>query len=207
VTVKLEMPALADLAPGADVLLDLTDLRRHEAAALWWVSNQSDDLLCLPSCRVRRLEYQVRTALRALGPLQGRALLSDEVGLGKTIKAGLIAKELCTRGMVRRMLVLTLPSLVDQWEKELADKFDLVVITTNHAAFAADPARVWAEAPMIVASLHTFKQAAQLAEAFHSCGRARRSGGRPAGLAGCGGSGVVAAPGAGDRAAERERNG
>ncbi len=166
VTVKLEMPSLGEsMISGGPLLRDLADLRRREEAALWWVSNQSDDLLCLPACRVRRLEYQVRTALRALGPLQGRALLSDEVGLGKTIEAGLIAKELCTRGMVRRLLVLTLPSLVDQWEEELADKFDLVVTTTNHAAFAADPARVWAEAPMIVASLHTFKQAAQLAEA------------------------------------------
>lgn len=165
VAVKLEMPSLAGVGLAEGVLRDLAGLRRREAGAQWWVSNQSDDLLCLPSCRVRRLEYQVRTALRALGPLQGRALLSDEVGLGKTIEAGLIAKELCTRGMVRRLLVLTLPSLVDQWEEELADKFDLVVTTTNHAAFASDPARVWAEAPMIVASLHTFKQAAQLAEA------------------------------------------
>ena len=165
VTVRLEMPSFADLGPAEDALRDLDDLRRREAAALWWVSNQSDDLLCLPSCRVRRLEYQVRTALRAIGPLQGRALLSDEVGLGKTIEAGLVAKELCTRGMVRRLLVLTLPSLVDQWEEELADKFDLVVTTTNHAAVAADPARVWAEAPMIVASLHSFKQSAHLAEA------------------------------------------
>jgi superfamily II DNA or RNA helicase len=165
VVVRLEMPALEGLGPAGEVLRDLAGLRLREAGALWWVSNQSDDLLCLPACRVRRLEYQVRTALRALGPLQGRALLSDEVGLGKTIEAGLIAKELCTRGMVRRLLVLTLPSLVDQWEEELADKFDLVAATTNHAAFAADPARVWAEAPLIVASLHTFKQPAQLAEA------------------------------------------
>lgn len=165
VGVKLEMPNLLELEQAESALRDLDELRRREAGAQWWVSNQSDDLLCLPSCRVRRLEYQVRTALRALGPLQGRALLSDEVGLGKTIEAGLIAKELCTRGMVRRLLVLTLPSLVDQWEEELAEKFDLVVATTNHAEFANASARVWAEAPMIVASLHTFKQAGQLAEA------------------------------------------
>lgn len=96
-----------------------------ERASVWWVSNQSDDLLCLEDCRIQRLEYQVRTALRVLGPLRGRALLSDEVGLGKTIEAGLVVKELLTRGMVKRFLILTTPSLADQWQEELEEKFSL----------------------------------------------------------------------------------
>lgn len=143
----------------------LTDLRGYslrERAALWWVSNQSDDLLCLPHCRVQRLEYQLRTALRVLGPLRGRALLSDEVGLGKTIEAGLVLKELLTRGMVKRFLVLTVPSLVDQWEEELSDKFGLTTATTNHADARGDAQQFWRENPGLVASLHTLKQPAQL---------------------------------------------
>lgn len=164
-TLPPELLAAWSTGPRGAPLTALDGLRLREQAALWWVSNQSDDLLCLPFCRVRRLDYQVRTALRALGPLQGRALLSDEVGLGKTIEAGLIAKELFTRGMARRLLVLTLPSLVDQWEEELADKFDLVAATTNHPAFAADPAAFWRGQSIIVASLHTFKLPAHLAEA------------------------------------------
>jgi superfamily II DNA or RNA helicase len=143
----------------------LTDLRPYylrERAALWWISNQSDDLLCLPHCRLERLEYQLRTALRVLGPLRGRALLSDEVGLGKTIEAGLVLKELLTRGMVKRFLVLTVPSLVDQWEEELNDKFGLTTATTNHAAARGDPQKFWRENPGLVASLHTLKQPAQL---------------------------------------------
>src|SRR6185503_1030683 len=107
--------------------------------------NQSDDLLCLPHCRIERLEYQVRTALRVLGPLRGRALLSDEEGLGKTIEAGLVIKELLTRGMVKRFLVLTVPSLVDQWEEELSDKFGLAAVTTNHNAARNDPQNFWRE--------------------------------------------------------------
>jgi hypothetical protein len=85
--VRFEMPALA-LQETAFPLADLRGFFLGERAALWWVSNQSDDLLCLPHCRIERLEYQIRTALRVLGPLRGRALLSDEVGLGKTIEAG-----------------------------------------------------------------------------------------------------------------------
>ncbi len=161
------LPVRFDMLPieFQETTFPLDDLRGfflRERAALWWVSNQSDDLLCLPHCRVERLEYQIRTALRVLGPLRGRALLSDEVGLGKTIEAGLVIKELLTRGMVKKFLVLTVPSLVDQWEEELADKFNLSTVTTNYPASRADPQKFWNESPGIVASLHTLKQPAQL---------------------------------------------
>jgi SNF2 family DNA or RNA helicase len=151
-----------------ETLLPATTLRDYflrERAALWWISNQADDLLCLPYCRIQRLEYQIRTALRVIGPLRGRALLSDEVGLGKTIEAGLVLKECLTRGMVKRFLVLTVPSLVDQWEEELSDKFDLNTATTNHPSFRSDPAAFWRDQKAIVASLHTLKQPAHLAVA------------------------------------------
>ena len=164
VVVRIELPALE----FQDTMLPLADWRHYllrERAALWWVSNQSDDLLCLPHCRIQRLEYQIRSALRVLGPLRGRALLSDEVGLGKTIEAGLVLKELLTRGMVKKFLVLTVPSLVDQWEEELADKFGLTAATTNQSVARADIAGFWGGSTGIVASLHTLKQPAQLAVA------------------------------------------
>src|SRR5208283_3165681 len=58
--VRFEMPALA-LQETAFPLTDLRSFFLRERAALWWVSNQSDDLLCLPHCRIERLEYQIRT--------------------------------------------------------------------------------------------------------------------------------------------------
>src|ERR1043166_2396189 len=64
--------------------------------------------------------------------------------------------------MVKKFLVLTVPSLVDQWEEELSDKFGLSTVTTNHAAARGDTRRFWTENPAIVASLHTLKQPAQL---------------------------------------------
>ncbi len=161
VPVHFEEPAL-EFQETAFPLTDLREYALRERASLWWVSNQSDDLLCLPACRIQRLEYQIRTALRVLGPLRGRALLSDEVGLGKTIEAGLVIKELLTRGMVKRFLVLTVPSLVDQWEEELNDKFGLTVATTNQAEARGNPQAFWSENVGIVASLHTLKQPAQL---------------------------------------------
>lgn len=146
-------------------LMDLTNFNLRERASLLWVSNQSDDLLCLPYCRLERLEYQVRSALRVLGPLRGRALLSDEVGLGKTIEAGLVLKELLTRGMVKRFLVLTVPSLVDQWEEELNDKFGLTTATSNRESTRDGGGRFWRDNAGIVASLHLLKQPAHLAVA------------------------------------------
>lgn len=159
--VHIHLPPLA-LPETSSPLRDLRGYLLRERAALWWVSNQSDDLLCLPNCRIQRLDYQLRTALRVLGPLRGRALLSDEVGLGKTIEAGLVIKELLTRGMVKRFLVLTVPSLVDQWEEELNDKFGLETSTTNQPTIKSDPQRFWRESTGIVASLHTLKQPAHL---------------------------------------------
>ncbi len=151
-----------------DSLLPLSDLRGfllRERAAQWWISNQSDDLLALPYCKIERFDYQLRTALRVIGPLRGRALLSDEVGLGKTIEAGLVLKEYLTRGMVKRFLVLTVPSLVDQWEEEMQDKFGITCATTNQPGFRSDPAAFWRDNPFLIASLHTVKQPAHLAVA------------------------------------------
>ncbi|MDB6041052.1 MAG: SNF2-related protein, partial [Verrucomicrobiales bacterium] len=161
VPIHFETPALS-IQETAFPISDLNGYFLRERAALWWVSNQSDDLLCLSYCRVERLEYQIRTALRVLGPLRGRALLSDEVGLGKTIESGLVIKELFTRGMVKRFLVLTVPSLVDQWQEELSDKFGLETVTTNDATVRGDAQQFWNENTGIVASLHTLKQPAHL---------------------------------------------
>ena len=69
--------------------------------------------------------YQQETVRRVLRHFKGRALLADEVGLGKTIEACLILKEYWIRGLVHKALVLTPPSLVSQWKGELAEKFGL----------------------------------------------------------------------------------
>jgi superfamily II DNA or RNA helicase len=161
VPIRIE-PVDVPFQESALPLNSLSQFSLQEKAALWWVSNQTDNLLCLPFCRIERLEYQVRTALRVLGPLRGRALLSDEVGLGKTIEAGLVLKELLIRGMVNRFLVLTVPSLVDQWQEELEDKFGLAVATTNGSSYKSGAGAFWREHSAIVASLHTLKQPAQL---------------------------------------------
>lgn len=68
--------------------------------------------------------YQIETVLRATNDLEGRAILADEVGLGKTIEAGLVMMELKARGLINNVLVLTPAGLVTQWIQELANKFN-----------------------------------------------------------------------------------
>ncbi len=72
-----------------------------------------------------QLPYQTAGALHILKEMNGSALLADEVGLGKTITTGILLKECIVRGFVTRALILTPPSLVDQWVAELRDKFNL----------------------------------------------------------------------------------
>lgn len=71
------------------------------------------------------LPHQSDGALRILRDMNGSALLADEVGLGKTITAGIVVKELIERGLAKSVLILTPPSLVDQWVAELKEKFGL----------------------------------------------------------------------------------
>jgi len=95
---------------------------RLQAEALR-LSRGFDQLICLDELAVEHYEHQIEAALRALRDMRGRALLADEVGLGKTIEAGIIMKELITRGLVRTVLVLTPASLTEQWREELSIKF------------------------------------------------------------------------------------
>lgn len=76
--------------------------------------------------------HQLETARRVVEELDGRAILADEVGLGKTLEAGLILKEYLLRGQVERALILTPPSLVFQWYQELWEKLEIQPIIQRH---------------------------------------------------------------------------
>jgi superfamily II DNA or RNA helicase len=69
--------------------------------------------------------YQLVPLLVALKLDPVRLLIADDVGIGKTIEAGLIARELLDRGEVNRLAVLCPPQLAEQWQSELRDKFHI----------------------------------------------------------------------------------
>jgi superfamily II DNA or RNA helicase len=112
-----------------------------------------DELLCLPALRgVEAHWYQIETVRKVLKQYRGRVLLADEVGLGKTVEAGMVLKEYILRGMAERILILTPASLVGQWRDEMAAKFGIDCATSHDALLRADPARFWAQ-PRVIASI------------------------------------------------------
>ena len=70
-------------------------------------------------------DYQLTPVIRALSMPRVALLLADDVGLGKTIQAGLVATELIVRRRIKRILVVCPASLQDQWRDEMSEKFHL----------------------------------------------------------------------------------
>jgi SNF2 family DNA or RNA helicase len=136
----------------------LADLYLHRQALNLLFSPGFEVLLSVKAARnIQLLDYQLATVHHVLKYLRGRALLCDEVGLGKTIEAGLIIMEYLLRGLVRRVLVLTPPSLVEQWRLEMQTKFNLDFVPYDAPLFKSTPLP-WANFPYIIASLDTAKR-------------------------------------------------
>src|SRR5690554_1434459 len=96
-------------------------------------------------------DHQIATVKRVISKMHGRAILADEVGLGKTIEAGMIIKEYILRRVVKKVLVLTPASLCRQWAAELSQKFALYPVIPRHEF-------EWAKYDLIVASIDSAKQ-------------------------------------------------
>lgn len=103
--------------------------------------------------------HQLEAVRRALGRFRGRALLCDEVGLGKTVEAGLVLLELVIRKLVRRVLILTPPSLTEQWREEMLRKFGLDFALQESEEFRGLGEAAWRERDRVIASFHTAKRA------------------------------------------------
>ncbi|MCL8014228.1 DEAD/DEAH box helicase [Streptomyces sp. AS02] len=79
----------------------------------------------LASIAVEPRAYQLVPLLMALRQRTVRLLISDDVGIGKTVEAGLIAKELLAQGEATKLAVLCSPALAEQWQGELREKFGI----------------------------------------------------------------------------------
>jgi SNF2 family DNA or RNA helicase len=116
-----------------------------------------EHLICLPTLKqVQSFWYQEETARKVLKTLRGRALLSDEVGLGKTIEACMVLKEYIQRGMVKSALILTPTPLVSQWQEELKAKFALDFPSTDDPDFHKSNHAFWNQ-PFVLASINQAK--------------------------------------------------
>ncbi|GAB4073469.1 SNF2-related protein [Barrientosiimonas marina] len=101
--------------------------------------------------QVTFLDHQVSCARDVIEEMNGRAILADEVGLGKTIEAGLILKEYMLRGLVKKALIIVPASLVNQWSRELNEKFYIPAVTFQKS-------HPWDTHDVIITSIDTAKR-------------------------------------------------
>jgi SNF2 family DNA or RNA helicase len=106
---------------------------------------------------IQILPHQVNAVMTVINKMRTRAILADEVGLGKTIEAGLIIKEYLSRGIVKKVLVLTPAPLTTQWRGEMLHKFGeffMVADKEDEPFFLG-----FDQHPLLIVSLDTAKHA------------------------------------------------
>ncbi len=122
-------------------------------------SFEKDDLISLPYLRdLNMYNYQIKTVKAVLKKFRGRALFCDEVGLGKTIEAGIAMVELIMRGLCKKILILVPPSLVEQWITEMKRKFNQDFISCDNPEFISMGDNAWGHFNKVVASIATAKR-------------------------------------------------
>ena len=120
--------------------------------------------------------YQLVPLLMAMRLDPIRLLIADDVGIGKTVEACLVAREMIDRGEVNRMAVLCPPHLAEQWQRELAEKFhieaELVLSSTIQRlerTIRDHTQSVFSRYPFVVVSIDYVKQPGHWEEFVQHC--------------------------------------
>ena len=147
--VTLNVPE-ADLRPVANLdpvdqfgeyrIGSLRQYRLQEVTRWYRAQHLYNDLVSLGNIRVDIKPHQVSVVHRVVTSYPHRFLLCDEVGLGKTVEAGMVLKELRSKGGARRVLAIVPPNLIRQWQFEMKTKFNesFSVLNTNTVRFLED---------------------------------------------------------------------
>lgn len=119
--------------PSTDNILDAASCHLLWQAARLTLREGATPLRSLGRISIRPRNYQFVPLLMALRLDPVRLLIADDVGVGKTIEALLVVRELWDRGEIQRFAVLCPPYLCDQWERELREKFnfDPVIVRSS----------------------------------------------------------------------------
>ncbi len=123
-------------SPTREDLGDISTARLLYDSARLAFRNGAGPFRSLAKLSFRPRAYQMVPLIMALRQESVRLLVADDVGVGKTIEALLVAKELLERRKIERFAVICLPHLCEQWQNEIRDKLDLeaVIIRSNTQA-------------------------------------------------------------------------
>jgi len=111
----------------------------------------------LSDARTEILPHQIFTAHKVVSSAKRRFLLADEVGLGKTIEAGMIWQALAQRGQAKRTLIICPAGLTVQWQEEMQDKFGQFFEIFQRDFHTINP-RIWDLKACAIASLDCLKR-------------------------------------------------
>ncbi len=151
------------LRPVHEASVGTVDGIAYLAAAARVADALTQDVLLAPiESSVIPLPHQIRALSRAIASDRVRYLLADEVGLGKTIEAGLIMRELKLRGLVKRTLVIAPKGLVTQWVAEMRTHFGeefRLLIPSDFSAYRriAQEDNLWQSHPQVVCPMDSVK--------------------------------------------------
>ncbi len=168
VLTQFQLPQAADLGNlGSARLL-------HDAARLSF-RNGAGPFRSLAKLSFRPRAYQMVPLVMALGLDPVRLLIADDVGVGKTVEALLILRELIERRAIRRFAVICLPHLCDQWAEEIRNKLDLepaVIRSATEARLDREiqgDTSVYEHYPYQVVSIDYIKQETRRDTFIHQC--------------------------------------
>ncbi|WP_373478328.1 DEAD/DEAH box helicase [Geminocystis sp.] len=139
----------------------LLDIHNHEGCLAY----------CLESIPVKPWIHQRKILLKFIADFPTSALISDEVGLGKTISTGIIVRYLLISRQVQRVLILAPKSVQSQWHEELREKFNLHFWSYSKGVFTNPDGKtitpinnIWNEVDLVLASSHLARQGSRSQE-------------------------------------------
>lgn len=150
-------PRLQDLSDTTWTFdADATEFRLAAEAMRMKMASLFDPMLAVTTSKVEPLPHQIQAVYGEMLPKPGplRFLLADDPGAGKTIMAGLYLKELWLRGDVQRCLIVAPGGLVEQWQAEMREKFDLdFTILTRDLADTVPDGNPFPHHPLLIARM------------------------------------------------------
>lgn len=158
---QLATVAFHDLRPGSDepwgpLVFDARERLLAWRDAAW---QRTRGVVGLAGARVVPLPHQLLTARTCLADRQVRFLLADEVGLGKTIEAGLVMQSLLAMKPDLRVLAIVPGALVSQWFLELYVKFGgRRFLMLDHERLGKMPGNPWKDEPFVIASARAVEE-------------------------------------------------
>lgn len=148
----------SDLLLLADRVWSPEELSWRAASGLVWRAMAGGEPLAIARGGVDPLPHQLAVLERVMSTTPLRLLLADEVGLGKTIEAGLVITELKARGLIRRVLVVAPKGVQLQWIAEMADRFGEEFVLVGAGGVPVDVGiDPWRAFDQVVCSLDSVK--------------------------------------------------